>query len=108
MTAGIFSNRIDEKKVRRVKHVHNVEVDSDDSVWLVTDNGREHLPGINTIVFASDRRSNRSVVEMAEARGVKTHIIGDCLRRGFRRQWDHLCQYRAGLRHRPPNLGHFS
>ena len=70
-------NRIDEKKVRRVKHVHNVEVDSDDSVWLVTDNGREQLPGIDTIVFASDRRSNRSVAEMAEARGVKTHIIGD-------------------------------
>ena len=70
-------NRTDEKKVRRVKHVHNVEVDSDDSVWLVTDKGREHLPGIDTIVFASDRRSNRSVAEMAEARGVQTHILGD-------------------------------
>jgi pyruvate/2-oxoglutarate dehydrogenase complex dihydrolipoamide dehydrogenase (E3) component len=70
-------NRTDEKKVRRVKYVHNVEVDSGDNVWLVTDKGREHLPGIDTIVFASDRRSNRSLVEIAEARGLETHVIGD-------------------------------
>jgi hypothetical protein len=30
-----------------------VKVDTDDNVWLVTDKGREHLPGIDTIVFAS-------------------------------------------------------
>jgi pyruvate/2-oxoglutarate dehydrogenase complex dihydrolipoamide dehydrogenase (E3) component len=70
-------NRTDEKKVRRVKNVYNVEIDTDDNVWLVTDQGRENLPGIDTIVFASDRRSNRSVVELAEARGLKTYVIGD-------------------------------
>jgi len=70
-------NRTDEKKVRRVKYVHKVEFDTDDNVWLVTDKGREHLPGIDTIVFASDRRSSRSVAEIAESKGLKTHIVGD-------------------------------
>ena len=70
-------NRTDEKQVRRVKNVRNVEVGNGDSVWLVTDLGREHLPGIDTIVFASDRRSNRSVAEIAKSRDLKTHIIGD-------------------------------
>ena len=70
-------NRTDAKKVRRIKHVHNVEIDADDSVWLVTGEGREKLPGIDTIVFASDRRSNRSVAEMAKGRGLETHIVGD-------------------------------
>ena len=57
--------------------MHNVEIDADDSVWLVTGEGREKLPGIDTIVFASDRRSNRSVAEMAKGRGLETHIVGD-------------------------------
>ncbi len=70
-------NRTDEKNVRRVKNVHNVEIDTDDNVWLVTDKGRESLPGIDTIVFASERRSNRSVVELAEVKGLKTYVIGD-------------------------------
>ncbi|MBR1256342.1 FAD-dependent oxidoreductase [Bradyrhizobium sp. AUGA SZCCT0240] len=70
-------NRTDEKNVRRFKNVHNVVVDTADNVWIVTEKGREHLPGIDTIVFASERRSNRSVAKIAEAKGLKTHIIGD-------------------------------
>jgi NADPH-dependent 2,4-dienoyl-CoA reductase/sulfur reductase-like enzyme len=70
-------NRQNAKKVRRVKDVHGVEVGGNDDVWLVTDAGREMLPGIDTIVFASDRRSNRSVAELAKAIGAETYIVGD-------------------------------
>lgn len=70
-------NRQNAKKVRRVKHVHDIEVGGNDDVWLVTDAGREMLPGVDTIVFASDRRSNRSIGEMAEAAGAQTIYVGD-------------------------------
>jgi 2,4-dienoyl-CoA reductase-like NADH-dependent reductase (Old Yellow Enzyme family)/pyruvate/2-oxoglutarate dehydrogenase complex dihydrolipoamide dehydrogenase (E3) component len=66
-----------EKKVRRIKEVRNIEIGKDDSVCLVTDKGRETLPGIDTIVFASERRSNRSLAEVAKARGLETYLIGD-------------------------------
>lgn len=70
-------NRQNAKQVRRVKNVHNVEVGGNDDVWLVTDGGRELLPGIDTIVFAGERRSERSVAELARAMGLETHIVGD-------------------------------
>ncbi|MEO7679391.1 MAG: FAD-dependent oxidoreductase, partial [Sphingomonas sp.] len=70
-------NRQNAKNVRRVKNVHDIEVGDDDEVWLVTDGGRERLPGVDTIVFASERRSERSVGELAEAFGAKTIYVGD-------------------------------
>ncbi len=70
-------NRQNAKKVRRVKNVHDIEVGGNDDVWLVTDAGREMLPDIDTIVFASDRRSNRGVGELAEAVGAETIFVGD-------------------------------
>ncbi|MDP3174797.1 MAG: FAD-dependent oxidoreductase, partial [Phenylobacterium sp.] len=70
-------NRQNAKKVRRVKNVHDIEVGGNDDVWLVTDAGREMLPDVDTIVFASDRRSNRGVGELAEAVGAETIFVGD-------------------------------
>jgi len=70
-------NRQNAKKVRRVKNVRNIEVGGNDDVWLVTDEGHEMLPGIDTIVFAGDRRSNRTIGEMAEKFGAKTIYVGD-------------------------------
>jgi 2,4-dienoyl-CoA reductase-like NADH-dependent reductase (Old Yellow Enzyme family)/pyruvate/2-oxoglutarate dehydrogenase complex dihydrolipoamide dehydrogenase (E3) component len=70
-------NRQNAKNVRRVKNVHDIEVGGNDDVWLVTGAGREMLPGVDTIVFASDRRSNRSIGEMAEKFGAKTIFVGD-------------------------------
>jgi len=66
-----------EKKVRRFKDVRNIVIGTDDSVSVVTDKGSEILPDIDTIVFASERRSNRSVAELAKARGLETYIVGD-------------------------------
>ncbi len=66
-----------EKNVRRIKDVRSIEIGTDESVYVVTDKGKEMLPGIDTIVFASERRSNRSMAEIAKARGLETYIIGD-------------------------------
>jgi NADPH-dependent 2,4-dienoyl-CoA reductase/sulfur reductase-like enzyme len=66
-----------EKKVRRIKNVRNIEIDTDDSVYLVTDKGKEKLPNIDMIVFASERRSNRSMAEVAKSKGYETYVIGD-------------------------------
>ncbi|MGE3301554.1 MAG: FAD-dependent oxidoreductase [Hyphomonadaceae bacterium] len=68
-------NRIAE--VERVKNVHAVEVGGNDDVWLVTDEGRQFLDGIDTIVFASDRRADRGVAEIAGKLGIETHLVGD-------------------------------
>jgi len=57
--------------------VRNIVIGTDDSVSVVTDKGSEILPDIDTIVFASERRSNRSVAELAKARGLETYIVGD-------------------------------
>lgn len=71
------TNRQNAKNVRRIKNVHAVEPDADGQIWIVTDAGREMLPGIDTIVFAGDRRPERTVYEIAEKMGIETHLVGD-------------------------------
>lgn len=66
-----------EKKVRRFKNVRDIKISADDEVVLVTEKGREGLPAIDTIVFASERRSDRSLAQVAAALGCKTYVIGD-------------------------------
>jgi pyruvate/2-oxoglutarate dehydrogenase complex dihydrolipoamide dehydrogenase (E3) component len=46
-------NRQNEKGVEGVKHVHGLEVDDNDDVWLKLDAGPRLLEGVDTIVFAS-------------------------------------------------------
>jgi 2,4-dienoyl-CoA reductase-like NADH-dependent reductase (Old Yellow Enzyme family) len=65
------------KHVRRFKNVRDIEISAEDEVCVVTDKGGERLPGIDTIVFASERRSDRALAELAMARGCKTYVIGD-------------------------------
>jgi 2,4-dienoyl-CoA reductase-like NADH-dependent reductase (Old Yellow Enzyme family)/thioredoxin reductase len=66
-----------EKKVRRFKNVRDIEIDADGAVRLVTPQGKQALTGIDTVVFAGERRSERSLAELAKARGIETHVIGD-------------------------------
>jgi 2,4-dienoyl-CoA reductase-like NADH-dependent reductase (Old Yellow Enzyme family)/thioredoxin reductase len=73
--------RIISKGVKRYKRVQKIEILPMDEVWMVNDSGREKLPEIDTIVLASDRRPNIFLAEMAERRGIETHIIGDA--KGF-------------------------
>ena len=67
----------ESRRLARVKNVHSIEVGGNDDVWLLTDADREELPGIDTIVFAGDRRSDRGLVELARATGAATYVIGD-------------------------------
>lgn len=70
-------NRLAKKPVHRMKNVRSVEVRGSDDVWLVTDEGSQMLPGIDTIVFASDRRADRGLAEVAEKLGLDTYVVGD-------------------------------
>lgn len=70
-------NRLANKPVHRMKNVRGVEVGGNDDVWLVTDEGPQILPGIDAIVFASDRRADRGLAEVAEGLGLATYVVGD-------------------------------
>jgi pyruvate/2-oxoglutarate dehydrogenase complex dihydrolipoamide dehydrogenase (E3) component len=69
--------RTNEKKVRRLKGVHGLRIAGDAGVALMMDGAEEMLPGIDAIVFASERKSVRGVAELARARGIPVHVIGD-------------------------------
>jgi pyruvate/2-oxoglutarate dehydrogenase complex dihydrolipoamide dehydrogenase (E3) component len=69
--------RLISEGAKRNRRVTNVEILPTDEVWIVTDKGREKLPQIDTIVFADKRRPNRSLIEVAEGKGIQTHVIGD-------------------------------
>ncbi len=63
--------------IKLYRNVEGVEILPNDDVWITTAEGRENLPGIETIVFAGERRPNRFLAEIAEKKGIETHIIGD-------------------------------
>lgn len=69
--------RLIDKGVKRVKNVERLEILPWDEAWIVTSGQRELLPGIDTIVLASDRRPNAFLAEMAENKGIESRIIGD-------------------------------
>jgi NADPH-dependent 2,4-dienoyl-CoA reductase/sulfur reductase-like enzyme len=69
--------RVIGKGVKRYKRVLRIEILPTDEVWMVNGGGRERLPEIDTIVLASDRRPNIFLAEVAERKGIETHIIGD-------------------------------
>ena len=73
--------RIISKGVKRYKTVQRIEILPVDEVWMVNGSGRERLPEIDTIVLAGDRRPNIFLAEMAERKGIETHVVGDA--KGF-------------------------
>lgn len=72
-----LTGRLIDKGVKRLKGIEKVEILPVDEVWLNTAGGRQHLPGIETIVLACDRRPNIFLAEIAEKKGIPVHIIGD-------------------------------
>jgi len=70
-------DRIRKKGVKVYRRVQVVEILPGDEVWIVSDRGREKLPQVDTIILASDRRPNVFLAEVAERKGIETHIIGD-------------------------------
>jgi glycerate-2-kinase len=69
--------RTAQKQVKRFKSVTDIQVGAHGTVRLTTPQGVQELPAIDTIVLASERRSDRSVAELANARGLETYVIGD-------------------------------
>lgn len=65
------------KNVRRIKNVRDIVIDGEDQIWLHSEQGREHLPDVKTVVFASERRSDRSLAEVAKSMGLETYVVGD-------------------------------
>lgn len=70
-------SRLIEENVKRVKNVDRVEILPQDDVWIVTSSQREQLTEIETIVLAGDRRPNAFLAEMAERKGIESHLVGD-------------------------------
>ena len=70
-------SRTTAKQVRRIKNVHGFRIDEPAGVSLITDKGEECLRGIDTIVFANERRSARAVAELARDRNMEVHLVGD-------------------------------
>ena len=51
--------------------------------------------GIDTIVFASERRSNRRLAEVANSKGYKTYVVGDAFDVVIGGQRHDLCEHSA-------------
>ncbi|MET0987925.1 MAG: FAD-dependent oxidoreductase [Steroidobacteraceae bacterium] len=68
--------RTTQKNVKRFKNVARVEMRTE-GVALISSEGEHVLPKIDTIVFASERRSNRGLAEIAKAKNIETYVIGD-------------------------------
>ncbi|MGI4814433.1 MAG: hypothetical protein ACRYG5_16895 [Janthinobacterium lividum] len=54
-----------------------IEVGADDKVTLNTPAAPVELPHIDAIVFASERKSDRSLAEISNRMGIETHVVGD-------------------------------
>jgi 2,4-dienoyl-CoA reductase-like NADH-dependent reductase (Old Yellow Enzyme family)/thioredoxin reductase len=69
--------RLIDREVVRHRGVERIEIKPVDDVWMSGAGGRERLPAIETIVLASQRRPDISLAEVAEKKGIETHIVGD-------------------------------
>lgn len=72
-----LTERIEAKNITLYRKVEKVQILPKDEVWITTESGKQHLPYVDTIVFAGDRRPNRFLAELAEKKGIETHTIGD-------------------------------
>ena len=63
--------------VKRYKNVEKVEILPTDEVWMTRGGRKERLPGVETIVLASQRRPNVFLEEVAKRKGIETHVAGD-------------------------------
>ncbi|MDR7097463.1 oxidoreductase [Hydrogenophaga laconesensis] len=70
-------NRIGQKGVRRIKNVSGMGVAPGGRVRLQTRDGENTLEGVQTVVFASERKADRALVELASKMGITAHVVGD-------------------------------
>lgn len=72
-----LENNMKGKDITRYAQVRKIEILPTDDIWIVQDEERQHIPNIDTIVFADDRRPNKAVADIASNKGIQCHIIGD-------------------------------
>lgn len=70
-------SRLIRKKVKRFKNVSGIAIEDGGKVLVNARDGVQEIERIDTIVFASERRSERSVLELAKTRGFQSHVLGD-------------------------------
>lgn len=72
-------NRLTARKVQRIKRVGGLRIVGDqvESVQLIVDGMPMDLPAVDLIVFASERRSDRGLAEIARGLGIETLVAGD-------------------------------
>jgi 2,4-dienoyl-CoA reductase-like NADH-dependent reductase (Old Yellow Enzyme family) len=69
--------RLVDRGVKRYKNIERIDLQATDQVWMICGGKNERLPGIDTIVFASERRPNIFLAEVAEKKGIEVHLAGD-------------------------------
>jgi len=70
-------NRQNAKHVKRVKNVHDIVQSDQDELTLQTAEGSLPLGKIDAVVFASERKSDRAILEAVERQGAKVVVVGD-------------------------------
>lgn len=70
-------NRQNAKHVKRIKNVHDVVEGDDGSIVLQTADGPMSLGSVDAVVFASERKSDRAILEAAEKLGGSVVVVGD-------------------------------
>ena len=70
-------NRQNAKHVKRIKNVHDVMQSDEDGIILQTADGPVTLGQIDSVVFASERKSDRAILEAAENSGATVVVAGD-------------------------------
>jgi len=70
-------NRQNAKHVKRIKNVHDVMLSDESGIILQTADGPVTLGQIDSVVFASERKSDRAILEAAEKSGATVIVAGD-------------------------------
>jgi 2,4-dienoyl-CoA reductase-like NADH-dependent reductase (Old Yellow Enzyme family)/thioredoxin reductase len=69
--------RTRKKNVKQFKNIHRIDVTESQEVWLRGKAGDVQLPRVDSIVLASERQSDRSMLDEVKRRGIEVHVIGD-------------------------------
>lgn len=70
-------NRLNEKGVVRIKEVTGMRLDVQERVVVLKADGEQQLPPVDTIVFASERHADGSMLETAKRLGIESYAVGE-------------------------------
>lgn len=71
-------NRQNVKNVKRVKNIHGIELIAEtNDIQLLGEDEPVIVTDVDAIVFASERRSERDLIEAAKSLGAEVYVVGD-------------------------------